>query len=287
MPRKVTPKTGVGLENQPRTQLDVPTSAAWAFLLLAFGMIAAILSTLLIWQEEVEELFGPLSASHPLFILAVWSPALSAWAVILYTTGWDGFRGYLTRFSVWRCGLLWALLILVVLPLIFYIGAWIKGEPSYTAWPFENVRAGLAAIGLMAILGPIEEFGWRDLLQPLWQRKYTPLMAAISVGFVWGIWHLPAFFLSGLPQSNWDVLPFLVGVIAVSVIITPLFNTTKGGILLPMLFHFQLNNPMWPDAQPFDYPLFVLLAGVVTFIYRKEMLDRTWGVKRVTGLSTN
>ena len=250
-------------------------------------MIAAILSTLLIWQEEVEELFGSLSASHPLFILAVWSPALSAWAVILYTTGWDGFRGYLTRFSVWRCGLLWALLILVALPLIYYIGAWIKGEPSYTAWPFENVRTGLAAIGLMAILGPIEEFGWRDLLQPLLQRKYTPLMAAISVGFVWGIWHLPAFFLSGLPQSNWDVLPFLVGVIAVSVIITPLFNTTKGGILLPMLFHFQLNNPMWPDAQPFDYPFFVLLAGVVTFIYRKEMLDRTWGVKRVTGLSTN
>ena len=275
----------VELENQSRAQLDVPTTAAWIFLLLAFGMIAAILATLLLWQVEVEALFGPLSPSHPLFMLAVWSPALSAWMVILYTTGWNGFRGYLTRFKVWRCGLGWALLIVILLPLIYYIGAWIKGEPSYTVWPFESVRVGLAAIGLMAILGPIEEFGWRDLLQPLWQRKYSPFTAAILVGIVWGIWHLPAFFLSGLPQSNWDVLPFLIGVIAVSVIITPLFNITRGGILLPMLFHFQLNNPMWPDALPYDIPLFVLLAGVVTYTYRKEMFDQTSGVKRVTGLS--
>jgi len=262
------------LEVQSETQLDVPTSGAWAFLLLTFGMITAILSTLLIWQEEVEELFGSLSASHPLFILAVWSPALSAWAVILYTTGWAGFRGYLTRFSVWRCGLLWALLIFVVLPLIYYAGAWFKGVPSYTAGPFDSVSSGLSA-------------GWRDLLQPLWQRKYTPLVAALLVGFVWGLWHLPAFFLSGLPQSNWDVLPFLIGVIAVSVIITPLFNTTQGGILLPMLFHFQLNNPMWPDALPYDIPLFVVLACIVALIYRREMFDRNWGVKRVTGLSAN
>jgi membrane protease YdiL (CAAX protease family) len=176
---------------------------------------------------------------------------------------------------------------LVVLPLIYYIGAWLKGVPSYTIWPFDNASAGLAAIGLMAILGPIEEFGWRDLLQPLLQRRYTPFLAALLVGFVWGIWHLPAFFLSGLPQSNWEVLPFLIGVVAVSVIITPLFNATRGGILLPMLFHFQLNNPMWPDALPFDIPLFVVLAGAVTFIYRKEMFDRDWGVKRVTGLSAD
>ena len=147
--------------NQPPIQLDVPTSGAWAFLVLEFGAIAAILATLLFWQEEAEMMFGPLSVSHPLFMLAVWSPALSAWTVILYTTGWAGFRGYLTRFRVWRCGVPWAFVILVVLPLIYYIGAWLKGVPSYTLWPFDNLSAGLAAIGLMAILGPIEEFGWR------------------------------------------------------------------------------------------------------------------------------
>ena len=137
---------------------------------MAFGMIGIILVILIRWPDEVERLFGPLQTSHPLFMLAVWTPALSAWAIILYTTGWAGFRGYLTRFKVWRCGPYWALLIFVVIPSIYYAGAWLKGEPSWTMWPFENIDVGLAAIGLMAVLGPIEEFGWRDLLQPLLQR---------------------------------------------------------------------------------------------------------------------
>ena len=274
----------VSIDGPVGVPVDVPTWGAWAFLVLAFTMIGAILAAFLLWQDALAKVFGPLSASHPLFILAVWSPALSSWAVILYTTGWAGFRGYLSRFSVWRCGIPWAVVIVLVIPFIYYLGAWLKGEPSYTLWPFDTVGSGLAALGLMAILGPIEEFGWRDLLQPLLQRLYTPLVASIFVGCAWGIWHLPAFFLSGLPQSNWEVLPFLIGVVAVSIIITPLFNSTRGGIVLPMLFHFQLNNPMWPDALPFDIPLFVALAAVITFIYRKEMFERKWGVTRVTGL---
>jgi hypothetical protein len=51
-----------------------------------------------------------------------------------------------------------------------------------------------------------------------------------------------------------------------------------------MIIHFQLNNPMWPDAMPYDIPLFVLAAVVITWIYRKEMFDINYGVKRVTGL---
>jgi membrane protease YdiL (CAAX protease family) len=265
---------------------EVPFSGAWAFLAMAFGMIALILVILLTWADKVEQLFGPLRASHPLFILAVWSPALSAWTVILCTTGWSGFRGYLTRLRVWRCGPYWAIFIIVLIPLIYYMGAWLKGEPGFTVWPFESLSVGFAAIGLMAVLGPIEEFGWRDLLQPLLQRRFVPFAAALIVGFIWGIWHLPAFFLSGLPQSNWDVIPFLIGVIAISVIITPLFNATRGGILLPMIFHFQLNNPMWPDALPLDIPFWVLAAIIVTVIYRKEMFDLGSGVKRVTALDT-
>lgn len=264
--------------------LEIPYAAAYAFVGVAFGIIAAILVILLSWPDEVERLFGPLQTFHPLFFLAVWSPALSAWAIILYFTGWSGFRGYLTRFRVWRCGPYWSLVIFVLIPLIYYIGAWFKGEPSWTLWPFANLSAGFAAIGLMAVLGPIEEFGWRDLLQPLLQRKYTPFSTAVIVGVIWGVWHLPAFFLSGLPQSNWDIIPFLIGTISVSVIITPLFNATRGGILLPMIIHFQLNNPLWPDAMPYDIPLFVLLAIILVWVYRTDMFDINSGVKRVTSL---
>ena len=288
MPKQVKPLTEIAVKNlKPKkkpAETEVPTSAAWIFLVMTFGILSLILLLLVIWSNELAQLFGPLRASHPLFILAVWSPALSAWAVILFTTGWSGFRGYLTRFLVWRCGLYWTFFLIVIIPLIYFLGAWLKGEPGSTLWPFEDLRIGLYTIGLMAILGPVEEFGWRDLLQPLLQRKFTPFWAAIIIGLLWATWHLPAFYLSGLPQSNWSFIPFIIGVTALSVIITPLFNVTRGGIFLPMVFHFQLNNPMWPDALPYDIPLWVLTATVVTYVYRKEMFDKESGVKRVTGL---
>lgn len=45
---------------------------------------------------------------------------------------------------------------------------------------------------------------------------------------------------------------FFLGSVAVSIILTPMFNKSGGSILLAALFHFQLNNPLWPDAQPSD-----------------------------------
>ena len=46
--------------------------------------------------------------------------------------------------------------------------------------------------------------------------------------------------------------PFIIGSIEVSDVLTPLFKASGGSILLAELFRFQLNNPIWPDAQPYD-----------------------------------
>jgi hypothetical protein len=93
---------------------------------------------------------------------------------------------------------------------------------------------------------------------------------------------LPAFFLSGTPQSAWGITPFIIGSIAVSVILTPLFNASGGSILLAALFHFQLNNPLWPDAQPYDTIFFVLTAALVVWVNHDTMFDRGAGSTRVT-----
>jgi hypothetical protein len=41
-------------------------------------------------------------------------------------------------------------------------------------------------------------------------------------------------------------------VLALGVLVTPMFNAARGSILIPMLFHFQMNNPAWPEAQPWE-----------------------------------
>ncbi|MEM8613424.1 MAG: CPBP family glutamic-type intramembrane protease [Cyanobacteria bacterium P01_H01_bin.105] len=68
------------------------------------------------------------------------------------------------------------------------------------------------------VLGPIEEFGWRGLALPLLQRRFAPIWSALLLGGIWDIWHLPAFLLSGTPQSAWSFTPFWVGTVALSLI---------------------------------------------------------------------
>jgi hypothetical protein len=97
------------------------------------------------------------------------------------------------------------------------------------------------------------------------------------IGAIWGVWHLPAFFLSGAPQSAWSFTDFFVGTIALSLIATALYNASRGSILLPALFHLQVNNPLWPDAQPYDTIPFVVAAIVVVWLNRDAMLRTDGG----------
>jgi hypothetical protein len=98
---------------------------------------------------------------------------------------------------------------------------------------------------------------------------------------MWGFWHLPAFMLSGTPQSAWSFTPFFIGAIALSVIVTPLFNSSRGSILLPALFHFLVNNPLWPDAQPYDTYLFLFVTILIVLLNRKTMFTRKTAVTEV------
>jgi membrane protease YdiL (CAAX protease family) len=58
----------------------------------------------------------------------------------------------------------------------------------------------------------------------------------------WGLWHAPAFLFGGTPQSAWSFGPYVIGVLALSVILTPMFNAARGSILIAALFHFQMKT---------------------------------------------
>ena len=175
----------------------------------------------------------------------------------------------------------WYVLLIVVVPLVFYVAALVKEGTYDTLFPFPSVLTYLLALLLMAIKGPIEEIGWRGLALPLLQRSMAPIWASLVLGVIWAVWHLPAFLLSGTPQSAWSLTPFFVGTVALSVIVTPLFNSSRGSILLPAFFHLQLINPLWPDAQPYDTWLFVLVAAVVVLLNWDAMFSQRGAVTNV------
>ena len=251
------------------------------FFTMAFIIAWGILGLYIFASETMVRLFGNLTGEHPLFYLAVYAPAIAALVLVYYRHGFGGIRRFLSRLLLWRTSNYWNLMLILVVPLVFYISALFKEGAYETLFPFSSVATYLLALLLMAIKGPIEEVGWRGLALPLLQRRMAPIWAALVLGVIWAFWHLPAFMLSGTPQSAWSLTPFFVGTVALSVIVTPLFNNSRGSILLPALFHLQLINPLWPDAQPYDSWLFVIVAALVVWLNRRSMFTRECAVTGV------
>jgi hypothetical protein len=132
------------------------------------------------------------------------------------------------------------------------------------------------------LLGTIEEFGWRGIAQPLLQRKLAPFWAGLIVGIIWATWHLPVFlFGGGVENSAWPIVPFYGGVIALSIILTPMFNSARGSLLIAYLYHFQMMNPIFPDGQPWDNLLFGIAAVIIVILNRHTMFKKGAGVTEV------
>jgi uncharacterized protein len=244
------------------------------FLLITFGLGWGILALFIFLPEQMTRLFGELTGQHPLFFLAVWAPAIAAFILVARSSGFAGLKHYLGRLLLWRTSLAWYAFLALGIPLLFFCGSALKGNLFAEPFPFNSASALLAALAFTAIKGPVEELGWRGFALPLLQRQFSPLWAGLILGLIWGLWHAPAFLLSGTPQGAWSFTPFFAGSIAMSVMMTALFNASRGSILLPALFHFQANNPIWPDAQPYDTVFFVAAAVVVVWLNRKTMFSR-------------
>ncbi|MDJ1015796.1 MAG: CPBP family intramembrane metalloprotease [Paracoccaceae bacterium] len=259
----------------------VHSKAILPFLILTFGITLGVIGLYIFAPEWASRVFGEISGSHPFFFLATWAPAIAAFSVVLYVGGAAGLRAFLGRLFYWRGSWGWAAFILIGIPAVFMIGSLLKGGSLLAEMPAEGAGAMAAVMFMMLFLGPIEEFGWRGVAQPILQRHMAPLWAGMLIGAIWGLWHLPAFFLSGTVFAGWNFLPFFVGNITLAVLVTPIFNSARGSLLWPMLFHWQLIVPFWPDAQPFDTWILVVVTVAVVWWNRETMLTRAGAVTEV------
>jgi len=259
----------------------LPSYAVLFFALLTFGITWGVIGGYIYFPDRASATFGEISGSHPLYFLATWAPAIAGFLLVLFFGGMKGLRAFLSRLLLWRCSpVCWAFILLGI-PLVFVAGSLIKDGPLLAPLPPEGALPMISLMFIMLFLGPVEEFGWRGVAQPLLQRHMAPLWAGAIIGTAWGFWHLPAFYLAGVVYENWSFLPFLVGNITLAILVTPIFNASRGSLLLPMLFHWQLINPFWPDAQPWDTWILVAVAVVVVWLDRKRMFSREGAITDV------
>lgn len=251
------------------------------FLVIVFGLAWGLFALFIFETEWVVETFGELSGRHPLFILAVYAPAIAALLLVGLSSGLSGLQRLLSRLFLWRASPWWYAFLILGFPVISFAGALIKGNALSAPMFSESFSTLLPMIGFMLILGPMEEVGWRGFALPILQRRLVPFWAGLVLGVIWAVWHLPAFMLSGTPQAAWGFLPFFAGSVGCSIILTALFNDARGSILLAMLFHFQMNNPLWPDAQPYDMYIYAAAAVPVVWLNRRSFFVRDDAVTEI------
>ena len=249
------------------------------FLAITFGLTWGIAALLILFTDQVTALFGEISSSNPLYILAVYSPGFAGVFLVWRYYGLKGLGSFFRRLTLWRMPKAWWLFLLLGIPAIKYIGAALSG--TIGEFPFSPWYLVLPAMAHYFFLGTLEEFGWRGVALPLLQRKMAPFWAGLVVGIIWAVWHTPAFLMSGTVYDNWSILPLFGGIIVLSIIITPLFNNARGSLLIAYLYHFQMMNPIIPDAQPWENLLFAITAVVIVVLNRHTMFKKGTGVTDV------
>ncbi len=192
-------------------------------------------------------------ASSALFFLGGFGPSLAAVTLVGVTGGRAGLSSWLRRCLQWRGNWGWMMLAFLaplgVLTLAAAIHMALGGSvPPSPA--MGHIGLLIANFGLVFLVGgPLgEEFGWRGYALPVMQERLGWRSASLALGAIWGVWHLPLFFVTGSSQNQGSMAAFFVLIIATSVFYAWLFNRTRWSVLPALVLHTASNA--WPFLVP-------------------------------------
>ncbi len=239
------------------------------FFLLTFGITWGIAAFLFIFPATFKMLFGDISISNPMFVVAVAAPTLSAVIVVLAGSGWAGLKGLLARLVPVQVGLVWYVLSLFAFPAVALCAALVFGFREQVIG--MNLTAVLFLMLNLLYTGPLgEELGWRGFALPRLLDRFSPFTASLLLGAVWGTWHLPSFFAAGLPQSVSTLPSFLAAALLLSIVATWLFIRSGGSVLISILLHYSVNFSL----ELLGLPIPAMTLVLVVFAVLVVALDR-------------
>ncbi len=185
----------------------------------------------------------------------------------------------------------WLLLLFLTMPgvsavscLIVFLSGGSLPEPQFSPW-FVPV----AFLYILVLMGPLgEEAGWRGFALKRMLTLFSPLKAAVLLGGIWSLWHLPLFFIEGTTQNllaGFGFLPafccYLLYTVMISILITLFFVKSGGSVLAAILSHTMGNLSL--GCMPLIFSkggalllLLVLGGACFGFVYlcRGVMLNR-------------
>ena len=242
------------------------------FYVLAFSI------TWLGWLPQTAHSHGLIALDSPLlwsllYALGGVGPVLAAVIVMRVLRGPQAYGELFSPLLRWRVGAIWYIVALFGNVSLWLIVMGITGKLS-TALEQVGPLLALLPLFLTNLLANVsEEVGWRGFVLPKLQTRYGALIASLIIGVLWMLWHLPLLLIKGSIMSTYPLIPYLIDTIALSVLYTWIYNSTRGSLLIVTLLHAAGNTVgAWVAPRAV---ITVLLAVIVVLVYGPARLSRT------------
>jgi membrane protease YdiL (CAAX protease family) len=279
-----------------------------AFLKRYSLVIGVVLMFVLTWPIDLANSgIVPIQFPFIVYLFLGWGFIFASVIMTGLTLGKDGVVTLLKRYLQWRVGWQWYLAAFFLAPtlivLAVYIHAALVGVPPDFSTVMAHKIFGQSAslplfilpFFLVDLISNGEEIGWRGYVLPRLQAKYSALTSTLILGIIWGFWHLPKYL------SHWNTVSFawfVVHIMASAVILTWLYNNTKGSLLLVSISHASGNTAglFMPMANTVSsenmgaYIIYVLLevitAVMIITVTGTERFSRTEPIQAQASPST-
>ena len=204
------------------------------------------------WWAWIWYRFDRVGADAPILPIG---PFLAALVMLALVGGRPTIRGWFGKMVHWRVRPVWYAVVLLGPPALTATAVAIQLVTGATPVPGRGVPgAGAIAAQFAFILvwiGVGEEPAWRGYVLPRLAAGRSLLAAALLLGVLHAVWHLPLFGVEYYLGGN--MLPWAITVVAVSVVVAWVWVHTGGSLLLPMLLHAS-NNAVTFVWRWFDAP---------------------------------
>ncbi len=226
----------------------------WIFFLLTFAYSWTLWIPSVLDGIGIELPIDITGYSLVVVIIGAFAPLLAAITLIGREAGWKGIKAFFGQAIDFHFKPIY-LLIALALPLaihaiVHYLAPAVGLDVAKTLFPAESpvspIILAIPYLFLMLIIGGgQEEFGWRGYAQEPLQDKIGVLPASLVIGLIWGIWHLPLWFMAGDLHSAYSFLAFVLMTTSISIIYAWLYNSSGNKLIIVMIFH-AMNNTAAP-----------------------------------------
>lgn len=199
-------------------------------------------------------------------LIGSWLPNGVGLLITGVADGRAGLSKLFHRVVLWRINLKWYLVAFFLPIILAFLAIGIFALTGQAAPDFAPTNQLLSIVIVCLFTGAMgEELGWRGTALPRLQMRWNPLLSSIILGVLWGLYHLPSFLLSGLPLKNAPLLPFMLGALAITILVTWTFNHTSGSLIPVFLYHFSFNLILNLTGI-FRVPMLFGLYAVITLV---------------------